>query len=198
MKNCTFDLAQHINADSVFVCCDLFSLRLSSGSVYHIADFDKDVSYNGRLYRHDMFIISRDQTKTAGQPSVETLSVTISADRQHSDNVDNTFLLKAVHDGKFDDCYLSLSRAFMDAETGAVLGVLALFDGRCEISACGGISVKLSVKSETVGLNAYVPLRTFASQNVYQQENGVVSTASKDVHTCMIPLKPSRNVLVKL
>lgn len=198
MKNCTLDLAQHLNADNEFICCDLFTLTLSSGSVYHIADFDKDISYNGRLYRHDMFIISRDQTKTAGQPSVETLSVTISADRQHNDNVDNMFLLKAVHEGKFDDSQLTLSRAFLDAENGAVLGVLSLFNGRCEVSSCGGISVKLSVKSETIGLNASVPLRTFAPQNVYQEQSGVVSTASKDAYTCMITLKPSKNVLVKL
>lgn len=198
MKNCTLDLAQHLNTDNEFICCDLYTLTLNDGSVYRLADFDRDVAFNGKTYGSARFIISRDQTKSAGTPSVETLTVTISADRLHSDTIDNEHWLKAVHEGKFDDAYLTLGRAFMDAETGALMGVLMLFNGRCEVSSCGGIACKLSIKSETIGLSAQVPLRTFAPQNVYQQENGVVSTASNDVYTCMIPLKPSKNVLVKL
>lgn len=198
MKNCTLDLAQHLNADNEFICCDLYTLKLNNGSIYRTAEFDKDVSFNGKLYKSGRFIMSRDQTKAAGAPSVETLSVTLNADRLHNDNVDDEFLLKAVHEGRLDDAYLTLGRAFMDAETGAVLGVLEVFTGRCEISSCGGLACKLSVKSETIGLNASVPLRTFAPQNVYQEEDGVVSTASKDTYTCMIPLKPSKNVLVKI
>lgn len=198
MKNCTLDLAQHLNTDAEFICCDLFTLKLANGSVYRTAEFDEDISFNGKLYQSGRFIMTRDQTKAAGTPSVETLSVTLNADRLHNDMVDDKFLLEAVHEGMLDDAYLTLGRAFLDAETGAVLGVLELFTGRCEISSCGGLVCKLSVKSETVGLNASVPLRTFAPQNVYQEENGVVSTASKDTYTCMIPLKPSKNVLVKI
>lgn len=198
MKNCTLDLARQLNEENEFICCDLFSLTLPNGSVNRVADFDKDISFGGRLYKADKFIVSREQTKTAGTPSVETLSVTLNTDRSHGDTVDGKYLLQAVHDGTLDDAYLALSRAYMDAETGAILGVLPLFNGRCEIGSCGGIACKLNVKSETVGLNASVPLRTFAPQNVYQEENGVVSTASKDTYTCMIPLKPSKNVLVKL
>lgn len=198
MKNCTLDLARQLNEENEFICCDLFTLTLPNGNVNRMADFDKDVSFGGRLYKADKFIVSREQTKTAGAPSVETLSVTLNTDRSHSDTLDGKYMLQAVHDGTLDDAYLALSRAYMDAETGAVLGVLPLFNGRCEIASCGGISSKLNVKSETVGLNASVPLRTFAPQNVYQEEDGVVSTASKDTYTCMIPLKPSKNVLVKL
>lgn len=198
MKNCTLDLARQLNEETEFICCDLFTLTLPNGSVNRAADFDKDISFGGRLYKADKFIVSREQTKTAGTPNVETLSVTLNTDRSHGDTVDGKYMLQAVHDGTLDDAYLALSRAYMDAETGAVLGVLPLFNGRCEIASCGGISCKLNVKSETVGLNASVPLRTFAPQNVYQEEDGVVSTASKDTYTCMIPLKPSKNVLVKL
>lgn len=198
MKNCTQELAEHLNNDNEFICCDLFKLTLNDGSVYRIADADKDIAFNGQLYKSNKFILQREQIKTAGAPSVETLTVTIYADREHDDAISRTNLLQAAHEGKLDDGYISLSRAFMDAETGNVLGALALFNGRCEISSCGGIACKLSAKSETIGLNASVPLRTFAPQNVYQEADGVVSTASKDTYTCMIPLKPSKNVLIKL
>lgn len=198
MKKCTLDLAESLNNDDEFICCDLFTLTLNDGSVYNIADFDKDIVFNGKTYRHDLFILSREQTKTSGVPAVETLSVTACADREHEDNINNEYFLQAVHKGLLDDASLALSRVFMDAETGNVLGLLALFNGRCEVSSCGGISCKLNVKSETIGLKASVPLRTFAPQNVYQEKNGTVSTASTDNYTCMIPLKPSKNVLVKL
>lgn len=198
MKDCALDLAQHLNSDAEFICCDLFTLTLNSGSIYRLADFDADILYNGKTYESGRFVMAREQTKIAGTPSVETLTVTINADRLHADNVDNTYFLKAVHEGKLDDAYLTLGRVFMDAESGTVLGVLSLFHGRCEVSSCGGIMCKISAKSETVGLSAQVPLRTFAPQNVYQEQDGAVSTASQDVYTCMIPLKPSKNVLVKL
>lgn len=151
MKNCTQELAEHLNNDNEFICCDLFKLTLNDGSVYRIADSDKDIAFNGHLYKSDKFILQREQIKTAGAPSVETLTVTIYADREHDDVLSRTNLLQAAHEGKLDD-----------------------------------------------GLNASVPLRTFAPQNVYQEADGVVSTASKDTYTCMIPLKPSKNVLIKL
>ena len=159
---------------------------------------DKDIVFNGKLYKSNKFIIRREQTKTDGAPSVETLSVKIYADHDHDDTIAGANLLKAAHEGRLYDGYISLARAFLDAETGELLGALMLFNGRCEISSCGGIICQLSAKSETIGLSASVPLRTFAPQNVYQEENGVVSTASKDTYTCMIPLKPSKNVLVKI
>lgn len=198
MKDCTQDLAQHLNEDDEFICCDLFALTLSDGSIYRIADSDKDVVAGGKLYKHNKFLSQREQTKTAGAPSVETLVITVYADREHDDTIAGLSLLQAAHEGKLDDAYISLARAFFDAEGGELLGTLTLFYGRCEVTNCGGLTCKLSAKSETIGLNALVPLRTFAPQNVYQEEDGVVSTASKDVYTCMIPLKPSKNVLVKL
>lgn len=198
MKDCNQDLARHLNEDDEFICCDLFTLTLSDGSIYRIADSDKDVVAGGKLYKHNKFLSQRKQTKTAGTPSVETLAVTVYADREHDDTVAGLNLLQAAHEGKLDDGYISLARAFFNAETGELLGTLTLFYGRCEVVSCGGLACELSAKSETIGLNALVPLRTFAPQNVYQEENGVVSTASKDVYTCMIPLKPSKNVLVKL
>lgn len=198
MKECTQSLAEKLNTDSEFVCCDLFTLRLSDGTVYNIANFDKDITVNGITYVHDLFIINREQTKMSGTPSVDTLSVNIIADQSHNDNVKGEYVLKAVHDGSLDDAYLKLSRCFMDAETDAVLGVLNIFQGRCEVSGVGGMSCKLNVKSETLGLNAQYPLRIYAPQNVFQEAGGQVATASTDAYSCVIPLKPSKNVLVRL
>lgn len=198
MKTCTLDLAERLNTDDEFLCCDVYKLMLVNGSVYYIADFDEDVVFNGTTYRHDLFLLSREQTKETGTPTVDTLTVTVSADAEHGDALDNVYFMKAVHEGVLDDAYLTLSRVFMDAETGSVLGLLPLFNGRCEVTSCGGISCKLSVKSETLGLKASVPVRTFAPQNAYESAGGSVTTASTDTYTCMIPLKPSKNVLVKL
>lgn len=198
MKDCTQALAEKLNSESEFICCDLYKLRLQNGTTYYIADFDKDVAFNGITYRSDMFLMNREQTKLSGTPSVDTLSVTINADKNHNDNVDGKYIMKAVHDGALDDAYLMLIRCYMDAETGSVLGIINMFQGRCEVNGVGGISCKVNVKSDTLGLNAQFPTRTFAPQNVYQEKNGQVVTASTDSYTCMIPLKPSRNVLMKL
>lgn len=199
MKNCSTELATILSNTSEFVCCDLFRLILNNGLAYYIADFDRDVVYQNHNYVHDGVLIERGNTKTTGEPTVDSLTINISADRQHNDVFAGKYILLAAHDGTLDDSYLTLTRAYFDKDTGAMLGGIEIFSGRCDVQSCGGISCQLVCTSECTGLNAPFPLRTFAPQNVYQEtSDGDVITSSTDKNTCMIPLKPSKNVLVRI
>lgn len=198
MRNVNATLINELNTANEFTCCDLYRIVLKDNSVYYIADYDKDVTYSSNKYQSDLFIIKRESIKLAGKPNVDSLSVSIYADRQHRDLINNVYVMQALHDGMFDGAILSLSRCYFGS-AGQILGVVGLFTGRCEIDSANAFVCKLKVQSETTGLNGLIPVRVFAAQNAYSENSsGDIITASTDEYTCAIPLKPSQNVLVKL
>lgn len=198
MRNASDTLITQLNTSREYNCCDLYKIVLRDGSVFCSASYDIDVVYNNNTYLHDFLIINRSSIKITGEPTVDSLSVTIYADRQHNDTMGEKFIMKAAHDGIFDGAYLTLTRAFFNAD-GSVMGGITLFNGRCEVSSCTGFVCKLAVKSELTGLAALFPLRIFAPQNSYSENSGgEVVTSSTDEYTCAIPLKPSQNVLVRI
>lgn len=198
MRAASTALIQELNSATEFYCCDLYRLILADATTYYIADYDKDISYNGHSYVADLFLMERAGIKTTGLPTVDSLTVNLYGDRQHNDILKNKYIMQAVHDGTLDNAQITLSRAFFNA-AGDMLGVMQLFSGKCEISSCNALTCKLTVKSGLTGLSAQVPLRVFAPQNAYNENSsGQVVAASSDNYTCAIPLKPSQNVLVKL
>lgn len=207
MKQASEQLIQALNNNTEFCCCDLYDITLLDGTEYHIADYDIDVAYNGKIYQHDLFLLQRNGINISGTPTVDTLSVSLYADRHHNDLVKNQYVMKAIHDGTLDNAQLTLSRAFFGASgqldgtelfTEQLLGVLPLFTGRCEISSGSSFLCKLTVKSELTGLSAQFPQRVFAPQSAFTNNNGTVTSSDRDEYTMLVPLKPSMRVLAKL
>lgn len=194
MKTVSADLAKYLEERNEYRYCDLYKLTFLDGTIWYMTSYDDDVTYNGHRYDSKVCLITRDQTSITGAPTVDTLRVTLTL--TVADALGGVPLIKMAHDGGFDNCYLLLTRLFMDVETETILGAVNLFTGRCEVSSCTSIECEITVKSDAVGLSARVPLRVFAPQNVYYETDGQVATSSNDVYTCMIPLKPTKNVLV--
>lgn len=202
MKACTTALAALLNTKQEYKSCSLFRFDLLDGTTIFCTDFDKDVVYDNHVFCADLFAIERDQTKTAGAPTVDTTNLSIYADREHNDLVNNTFVLEAIHSGAFDVAYLTLWRAYFDAEADTTkdaqlvpYGAVRLFNGRLELTSCSSFKASFSAKSEITGLNALLPVRTFQAQSSYQNVNGHVIESSTDTTTCVVPLKPNNNVL---
>lgn len=197
MKQISNNLIEYMTEERSFLCCDLFDITLKSGNDYYIADFDTDVEYNNKTYRHDLFLMIRDQTKIIGEPTVDTLSVTIYTDNNHEDKIEHKNILLACHEGLLDQATVSLRRAYFDPDTKNLIGVADLFTGRAEITNVGGISAKLDIKSVASGLAGLYPVRIFAPTKAYiENSSGSIVTSSTDETTCVIPLKPSKNVLI--
>ena len=197
MKQISNTLIQYMTEERSFLCCDLFDITLTNGNSYYIADFDVDVTYNNKTYRHDLFLMMRDQTKIVGEPTVDTLSVTIYTDNNHEDKIEDKNILLACHEGILDQATITLRRAYFDPDTKNLIGVADLFSGRAEITNVGGISAKLDIKSVASGLAGLYPVRIFAPTRAYVESgSGSIVSSSTDKTTCVIPLKPSKNVLI--
>lgn len=195
MKTVSQAIQEYLNIKKNFQCCDLYQLVLSNGSTYYIADYDKDVTVSGRTWTRRM-IIKRGQVKTAGEPNVDTMSITIACDR--NDVFDNVPFLQACHNGLLSGGILTVYRAFFD-DGGQCIGHYAVFSGKTEVTGAGGLKAQLNVKAETQGLSQQVPLRIFAPQSAYKKDSdGDIVVSESDTVTMLIPLKPSNNVLLRL
>ena len=194
MKTVTDELAAYLSAKKELVVCDLYTLTLYDGTAYYYTDADHDVPYNGHTYLHDALILKREQTKINNVISVDSMTVSIYA--TVDDKLGDKPIFLDVHDGTLDRATLSLSRAFFDEE-GNITGVIDLFSGITEVKSCGGLLMKLTVKSKVQGLSQEFPRRRFYPQGTYSTSGGKVSSSTEEDSASVIaPYVPLKEVLL--
>lgn len=193
MKNVSESLETYLNTEKNMISCDLFELLLADGGRYYYTDADKSITYDGKSYLHNQLLIKRQQVKLHDNVVVDTMTVTIYADK--NTRLGSKPLLAAAHDGTLDMAKLILKRCFFRGDT--VLGVIGLFGGGVEVKACGGLSLELTVKANTQGLNQEFPLRKYYPQGTYSTSGGTVTSSNTDSDSCLIaPYVPLKEVLL--
>lgn len=195
MKDATNALAEYLTTQKNLTSCDIYELTLNNGNVYRFADFDTDVSYDGKTYSHSSIgIPKRQQINIKSQATVDSMNVQIFSDA--NDMIESIRVNKAAHDGKLDRATLALSRCFF-ATNGSVIGAIKLFAGIVEIHQCGGLSLQLTVKSKTQGLSMEFPVRKYYPQGIYNTVGNTVRSSTNDSATCLItPYVPLKEVLM--
>lgn len=194
MKTATNALITYLNTQKNMTACDIYELKLQNGNVYRFADFDTDVTYGGHTYSHTLMgIPKRQQIKLQSQVVVDSMTVEIYNGKD--DKVESVQLNKAAHDGLLDRAVLSMARCYFSGQT--VLDAVRLFSGIVEIKQCGGMSIQITAKAKTQGLNMEFPVRKYYPQGVYTQVGDTVTSSTDDTETCLItPYVPLREVLM--
>ena len=203
MKTVSQALQTYLSTEKSFTSCDLFELVLASGNVYRYTNADCDIVWNNHTYKHNALIIKRQQTKLQGQVTVDTLSVTIYTDSEHTaDRIESQPVMAVAHSGVLDGAKMYLKRAFFRQEPGlpaaAVIDVIGLFGGDVEVKSSGGIKLALTIKAKTQGLSQEFPIRKYYPEGAYSTTSGgrVVSNGTTN-DTCLIaPFVPRREVLL--
>lgn len=194
MKNVTDELASYLNTKKEMVACDLYTLILYDGTAYYYTDADHNVTYNGHTFLHDALLLKREQTKINNVISVDSMTVSIYA--TVDDKLGDTPIFLAAHNGILDRATLSLSRCFFD-DDGSIIGSVDLFSGITEVKSCGGLVMKLTVKSKVQGLSQEFPRRKFYPQGTYSTSGGKVSSSSEEDSASVIaPYVPLKEVLL--
>lgn len=194
MKAVTDALADYLNTEKEMNVCDLYTLTLYDGSAYYYTDADHDVTYNGHTYLHDALLLKREQTKINNVISVDSMTVSIYA--TVDDKLGDKPIFLAAHDGALDRATLALSRCFFDAD-GNTIGAVDLFSGITEVKSCGGLLMKLTVKSKVQGLSQEFPRRRFYPQGTYSTSGGKVSSSTEEDSASVIaPYVPLKEVLL--
>ena len=102
----------------------------------------------------------------------------------------------AAHDGAFDRATLAMSRCFFDLD-GSAMGAVGLFSGLTEVKSCGGLAMKLTVKSKVQGMSQEFPRRRFYPQGTYANSGGTVSSSTEEDSASVIaPFVPLKEVLL--
>ncbi len=194
MKSVTDALATYLNTEKEMNVCDLYTLTLYDGTAYYYTDADKDIIYNGHTYLHNALLLKREQTKINNVISVDSMTVSIYATAD--DKLGDKPIFLAAHDGALDRATLALSRCFFDAD-GNTIGAVDLFSGITEVKSCGGLLMKLTVKSKVQGLSQEFPRRRFYPQGTYSTSGGKVSSSTEEDSASVIaPYVPLKEVLL--
>lgn len=89
-----------------------------------------------------------------------------------------------------------MSRCFFGLND-EVIGVVGVFSGITEVKSCGGLMMKLTVKSKVQGLSQEFPRRRFYPQGTYASSGGqVTSSATEDSASVIAPFVPLKEVLL--
>jgi len=194
MKEVNADLNTYLNTAKNLTSCDLYELVLYDGRHFYYADTDMDIFYDGNNYVHNGLLIKRAQIKLNSTVVVDTMTVTIHADKK--DKLGDVPILKAANDGVFDRSVLYLRRCFFRDTT--IIGCIDLFGGNVEVKSAGGIKLELTVKAKTQGLNMQFPIRKYYPQGTYSVDSTSQIITSKDTDdTCLIaPFIPRKEVLL--
>jgi len=194
MKSVSNSLNEYLNAEKHFETSDMYSIKLTDGTVYYIANRDEDVSWNNHTWIHNLFLLNREKIKLQGEPTVDTLDIVVKCN--DNDVIGGFPFILACHKGLLDKAVVSLYKAYF--ENGKCVDAYKIFEGIAEISNAGGMTVKLTVKSVVQGLNQNIPTRIFAPQGAYTSNSkGAIVSSSTDTYSMLIPLKPSGKVLLK-
>ena len=193
MKQVTSALETYLNTERNIQACDLYELVLSNSHHYYYADTDTDIIYNGKTYKHDGLIFSREQVALNSTVVVDTMTIQVKGGTV--DEIDGVPFVKAVHGGALDRGKLYLRRCFFREEQ--IVGCIDLFGGLTEISSAGGLLVTLEVKAETSGLNMDFPIRKYYPQGSFSTDSdGVVTIKDSDEVAVVAPYKPQKEVLM--
>ena len=195
-------LNEYLNTAREIQCCDLYEITLN-GTAYYFTNSDRDIVYDSKTYRHNVYLFERNEIKLENQLQVDSLTVTITAGEDDTITIGGKTkkILKAVNDGNFDGARLKLSRCFFKPRDGAslpsIVGVIVLFTGYCDIAQAGGMYVQLDVKSKATGLGMNFPIRRYYPQGAYTSASDGSISASTDTKNCVIaPFIPQKEVLI--
>lgn len=192
MKNVPQNLIEHLNSVKNFTACDLFELRLFSGSVYYFSGADYNVTYDGKTYKPGP-LITRQKVKLNDRVTVDSMTITFSTNS--TDKVAGKTIMAAAHDGVLDKAKLLLRRCFF--KNAVILGVIDLFAGNVEIKKAGGLKLELTVKSKAQGLSQEFPIRRFYPQGTYTNTGGTITSDEEgDAGSLICPYVPRKEVLL--
>lgn len=194
MKTVKKEMMDYLLSKREMVTCDLYVLTLFDKTSYYYTNGDQDVTYDGHVYKHGVFLIKREQTKLHSSIAVDTMTISIYATIE--DTLGDKPLFLAGHDGSLDRATLSLSRCFFDEE-GNIMGTIDLFSGITEVKSCGGIKMQLTVKSKVQSLSQEYPRRRYYPQGTYASSGGRVSSSSEEDSASVIaPFVPLKEVFL--
>ncbi|WP_336026338.1 DUF2163 domain-containing protein [Acinetobacter pittii] len=156
MRQASPQLIALLDADQ-FVMADLYTITTIQGIEYRYTSYDVNLMVQGKEFRADGPIISREGISLSLGIEVDNLSITI--ETNESTKFGDVPVAQAFHNGILDGARFKLERVFMDINTptDTSVGTLVLFEGRIVEPELDRYVINASVVSEVDGLKLQMP-----------------------------------------
>lgn len=156
MRQASPQLIALLDADQ-FIMADLYTITTIQGVEYCYTSYDYNLIVQGKEYRNDGPVISRDGTSLSLGIEVDNLSITIETNKDIK--LGDVPVAQAFHNGVLDGARFKLERVFMDMNTPAdtSAGTLVLFEGRIVEPELNRYEINASVVSDVDNLKLQMP-----------------------------------------
>lgn len=156
MRQASPKLIALLDADQ-FIMADLYTITTIQGIEYRYTSYDYSLVVDGKEFRFDGPIISREGTSLSLGIEVDNLSITIEA--TENTKFGDVPIAQAFHNGILDGARFKLERIFMDMNTptDTSAGTLVLFEGRIVEPELNRYEINASVVSDVDNLKLQMP-----------------------------------------
>lgn len=156
MRQASPKLIALLDADQ-FIMADLYTITTIQGIEYCYTSYDYSLHVNGKEFRSDGPVISREGTSLSLGIEVDNLSIKI--ETNESSKFGEVPIAQAFHNGVLDGARFKLERIFMDINTptDTSTGTLVLFEGRIVEPELDRYEINASVVSEVDDLKLQMP-----------------------------------------
>ncbi|EXV31091.1 DUF2163 domain-containing protein [Acinetobacter baumannii] len=156
MRQASPKLIALLDADQ-FIMADLYTITTIQGIEYRYTNYDVHLTVQGKEFRADGPIISREGISLSLGIEVDNLSIKI--ETNESTKFGDVHVAQAFHNGVLDGARFKLERIFMDINTptDTSAGTLVLFEGRIVEPELDRYEINASVVSEVDDLKLQMP-----------------------------------------
>ncbi|MDS7933596.1 DUF2163 domain-containing protein [Acinetobacter sp. V91_7] len=156
MRQASPQLIALLDADQ-FIMADLYTITTIQGIEYRYTSYDVNLTVQGKEFRADGPVISRDGISLSLGIEVDNLSITI--ETNESTKFGDVPVAQAFHNGILDGARFKLERIFMDMHTptDTSAGTLVLFEGRIVEPELDRYVINASVVSDVDNLKLQMP-----------------------------------------
>lgn len=156
MRQASPQLIALLDADQ-FIMADLYTITTIQGIEYRYTSYDVNLMVQGKEFRADGPIISREGISLSLGIEVDNLSITI--ETNESTKFGDVPVAQAFHNGILDGARFKLERVFMDMNTptDTSVGTLVLFEGRIVEPELERYVINASVVSDVDNLKLQMP-----------------------------------------
>lgn len=156
MRQASPQLIALLDADH-FIMADLYTITTIQGIEYRYTSYDVNLMVQGKEFRADGPIISREGISLSLGIEVDNLSITI--ETNESTKFGDVPIAQAFHNGILDGARFKLERVFMDMNTpiDTSVGTLVLFEGRIVEPELDRYVINASVVSDVDNLKLQMP-----------------------------------------
>lgn len=180
MKECSQELKNLLENETKFLCCDLYTITLTNGTILRITTSDMPVYYKGNFFDNTL-LTKRDDLESSTGINVNTMALYIYP--RPFNMVKDLSYFQAFRNGTFDGAILQRDRAFFTDWNEPPMVLEKYFVGQMEVDEVSRTQIKVNINSITQLLNIQLPRYVYQASCPWILYDSATCKVCKDNYT---------------